>query len=405
MKYIHLAIVLVTTLFLGISAQAQDYIIQTELDPSYDPPISAQIDIQGPVSTGTVTGATDAAFAISEFGSRFDLYTVIETASGNKVYHLATVVVGPYPTCTIDVTTKDTSTTYEHRSRADQRFGIDVTVAGTSDDPEAPESMRKVWVKHILKEYPDGEFTFPATENTSTWRSAKTNNSGAEAGIFITSDQTYSVKTPAISDGMNTALTSLQSTDAEDTNNIFATGEERVEIYVKPPSSDTWHMIMEKTVRVLPQHFAKIVASSDSFENTSFELSPVGSQKEYSYVPQIAAQCTDIYPSSITTFSLYKGTHTNQGELVAGVGTSLLLDDLIRQTSPIALNETDPQSFTLILPEASINALNNNQGITDGPYTVVLEIQTTFAENTYVVYSDFLLKRSIRVNANISTQN
>ena len=151
MKYIHLAAVLFATLFLGISATAQDYIIQTDLNPSNSPPISAQVDIHGPSTTGTITGDTLAAFPISEYGSRFDLYTVIETNSGKQVYHLATTVVGPYPTCSIDVTTMDSSTTYEHRSRADQRFGIDVTVSGTSNDPAAPESMRKIWVKHIMK--------------------------------------------------------------------------------------------------------------------------------------------------------------------------------------------------------------------------------------------------------------
>ncbi|MFC4993068.1 hypothetical protein [Rubritalea tangerina] len=376
-----------------LSAIAEDYITQTDLTPVADGEIAqnAKIDIEGPDGIGSIDGSTPAAFPIGPYGSRFDLYTTIETSSGRRVYHLGSSVVGPYPTASISMTSNDPY--IETRTRADQRFGASVTVSNISADPEAPLSMKQVYVEHLIDEYPVGSYTF-STTNPADWRLAKQNSSGEDAGVFIVKDGTLTITIPDPDDGLGTALTSLDSPNNEngESTEYYQCGEEKVVVYARPSSTSDWVTIAEKKIRVFPLPSAQIIASHDNFA-TTFELN---SNTEYTSVPSIYAVCNELYPTSVTTIRLYKGTLDNLGDLV--VSDLELVDG------------SEPASFNTIQPQDGVLMLNNTEpeivALEDGYYTVELVTVTPFNNGAVerIAWAEFQLKKSLRINANLSSQ-
>lgn len=373
---------------------AENYIIQTDLDPSYDPPLSAKIPIADVESGSTGTGSTPSAFAIGEYGSRYDLYTTLEEASGTKVHHLASTVVGPYPSVTLTATSTDASSS-DLRTRSDELFGFTVTVSGINKEEGAPPSMSKVYLTHNMAYYPDGEFSFGTAG--ATWQTAK----DGSAGIWITEDMTVHVKSSETSS--TEGLTSLLSYD-EDGNlleNDYDTqsGVEQVTVWYNSPVDDDEYILgQQKEVKIFPKSNYYIYGitgdSADVDEEADrYTLSPEGETTDYTDPPKILGLVESTYPSSITQLRLYRGSSNNIGELVTTISASG--GELIEETNLDAKYTAYPIDNSMIL------ALPN---LDPGEYVAIIYEMTPFdSEFQPKVHSDFRITTQISINANINT--
>lgn len=377
------------------AASIKHFIRQTELDPSVFPAYYEDIEVSAPVILDVVQGSTPAKFPISKWGSRFDLYTTVSSESGDELVRVASSVVGPFPTVSINVITEDDGTVNENWTRADKRFGIDVTIDGISSDPNAPATFKKVIVHHIFKEYEEDSYSFEGSVDTDSWSSAKIDGVGNEVNAVYTGNDTYPQKVGE--DGGFTGLHVL-SDDEGSPDSPYAKGEERVIVYVIDADGVTEQPMLEETVRIFPKHFFEIRGSFSGNTNDSFILSPnfdADSDTEnvytkYSGFPDIIASLSDIYPKSVIRMELREGK-LDEDEEISDLGA------VLATTSEITNSTNAPTNNSLIIRSDDIS---DNP---DGFYTAVIVYSTPFSKEQEEVYSGIEVDRSVKVNANIST--
>lgn len=389
------------------ASDAKHFIRQTELDPDVFPSYFEDIEVSAPTTLEEVeSGSTEAAFSISEWGSRFDLYTTVETASGDVLSLVASSVLGPFPTVSIRVNTEDDGTINENWTRADRQFGIDISVDGISSDPAAPDTFKKVIVHHIAKEYADGSYAFAETEDTSTWRSAKLNTAGEEVNGEITGNGTVSMKVSEDDPDSGTSLHVLSSSvnnDDGDPDLDYAKGEEKVIVYVIA-ADGTRNPVLEETVRIFPKHDFKIRGSLGGTDS-QFKLSPDFDSEsdsenvytEYNSFPNVHALLDDIYPTSVISLKVY------EGKLDSSEDTSKLGKE-IASGSQITNSSNEPTSNTITIDSETLKYDPDDNSLNpDGFYTVILEYSTPFSKGKKELYSGFAVQREIKVRANIGT--
>jgi len=379
-----------------IGSAKADYVLVTNLDPAVYPNESLQVELDGIDDIGSFDGSITPDFPIGQYGARYDLVSVIQMEDDDgvfrdKLFPLATTVVGPYPTASFNTSSRDPY--QEFRTRADLRFHVSIDIDGFSTQVDAPSSMKSLYVEHLMCSYPEGQYSF-SPSNPANWVAAK-----SQEGAWATTAGNYVMTNPLPENAggdLTTSLTALPSpddADADEETKLLQSGEERFIVYARPRVDADWVIIAEKKIRVFPTAQAEIQGSFDNFVTDGFELKTddAGDAVLINKIPSLTAVCTGLYPASTTTLRLYKGSQ------------------LIATSSDTIVESSEPKSFNTVVPQDGILRINNTDiiDITDGTYTVKLETTSNIDGGLTEEFApgQFKLMRSIKVRGNISTQN
>lgn len=391
----------VSTLLCGTLSTVQaDYITVYDLDPSTyidgAPQELGRIDLTLVGTVGSFEGSISSVYPISAYGARYILNSIVTVGGEDKVYPIDTTVVGPYPTVVFE--TSSTDPFAEFRTRADERFKVAITCSNFNPEPDAPTSLKQLYVEHLMCEYPDGEYSF-SVANTANWTAAK-----ASFGAYVNEEGRYILTNPAeeFADGDNeTSLTSLPSaakyllaeavTDGNDARADLQRGEERFVVYARPREDAPWVVVTEKTIRVFPGAQTAIRGSFDSFVSDSFQLDKA---KRLTAIPSLTAKCKELYPASTTRLKVYRGDD-DTGELIAW-------------SADAAVESSEPQSFNTLVPQDGVLRIDASDlgDLDDGYYFTQVETTTDIGGGRTEALEGgqiFFIDRKLNVNSNVNS--
>jgi hypothetical protein len=287
------------------------------------------------------TGSAASALLLESSGSLFQLWSVDQTKV--KDYLLDQKLVGAYlPKADVKITTLDPGFTVP-RTRVDQPFTVEITVADLLSGAGLPVAATKVLLEQHIASYPTGSITLdPAVVAANTPASS----------AYITQNGKTILKF---------AASSLKATDP-----TLATGEEHFVVHALADGSITQSQLDSDKVQVFP------VASGS--------ISGLTPNQEYrAQLPTVQLNLTDLYPRSDTYFMLYEGTGVNGS--TGTVVKSFPVDRDRAVSQIISVTELDSK-FTK-----------------DGTYTVALMSTTVYGTELLCPPITFSVKRTISVNA------
>lgn len=330
MKLINLLLALSTVSAFSQSNNYTNFVRQTQQGTGvvWDMPVAA-------------VGAASSALALEASGALFQLWTVQQTPVQD--YLLDQKLVGAYlPTADIKVITLDPNGKVP-RTRVDQPFTVEVTVAGLLSGSGLPLASTEALFEQHIASYPAGQTTLIASQVQS--------NTPLYSGYLSTNGKSV-FKFPA---------SSLKATDP-----TKALGEEHFVVHALSDGSLSQTQIASSFVQVWPVASGQIkgIANNDLIR---FEI------------PKIELLLNDLYPRSDTYLMLYEGSQYN------GVtGTIIKAYPLDRDTSESA-----------VVPVTELDSKLTK----DGTYTLALISQTVYGVELIAPTVTVQVRRSLQVNA------
>lgn len=274
-------------------------------------------------------------------GSLFQLWTINQQTGRDHL--LDQKLVGAYlPKADITITTGDPYPAYP-RTRVDQPFTVEITVAGLLVGPGLPAASTKVLAEQHIASY--------GPSQTSLDPNLVAANTPLASGHLTNNGKTI-LNFPASS------LTAADSTTAR--------GEEHFIVHALADGAIQQTQIASAKVQIWP------VASGAIHGLTH------GGQYRYQ-IPTPKLDMVDLYPRSDTFFMLYEGSSV-------GSGTATII-----KAFPWESNA--PKTVHMDAPEL------NGKIVRDGTYTVALVSTTVFGTELLCNPITFSVRRSIAVNA------
>ena len=328
-------------LALGPMVQGQDFIrqIQTVNNASviYDMPVTSN---EGSITSKPL--AADSAI--------FQLYTTVAgTNNTTTLKKLDEKTVGTFmPQVTVTALSADPY--FPPRTRADQPYGMRITIAGMSNAATVPDYLKKVQVARSYK------LSDPVTY-------AATGAAGTYADSFMFREN-----------GTFTDNAILQRLPA--TRPTKAVGQESFTVYIHPDAGMTQAELAKSTVTIWP------VAEGG--------IQGIDINRIYNDAPQTGSiTLRDLYPKSVTYAQIYRGTQATGKVGLPIPSTVLSYDTHAPQNAQLAISNLGP-----LLGD-------------DGIYTIEVLTITPFNGGApeYLTHVSFNLKRTIRANATITTMD
>ena len=261
--------------------------------------------------------------------STFILYTTVETTENGRttssLKELDRESVGTFvPTGTITFESEDPHS--PPRTRADQPYGVKLTIAGLQSSAEAPTYAKQVEVSRSYRLY-DADTYAPSTDEADQGEYADTFEF-KHNGIYH--DEAISQRLPGDSP-------------------TLATGEETVTIRLDPSAPVQSSKIESGTIQIWPVASAGIIGLEEG--------------KKYAKIPNDATLVLDkIYPESITYAQIYKGSRA-----FGTVGTPV-------PSSVISYGGTDAEPT--MVPQKALLSLSDLSTFFDKDGTYTMEILT-----------------------------
>ncbi len=287
-------------------------------------------------------GTAPSALAHESGGSLFQLWTIAQTTA--KDYLLDQKLVGAYlPKADIKITTLDPYS-FVPRTRVDQPFSVEISVAGLLTGIGLPDAATKVLLEQHIQSYAAGQ--------TSLVSTAVAANIPLASG-YISQNGSTVLKFPASS------LTASDPTKAS--------GEEHFIVHALSDGTITQSQIASAHVQVWP------VASG--------AITGITPGQQYRYqLPAVQLNLDDLYPRSDTYLMLYESSSVNgvQGTVVKAFPW-----------------DSNASKTTILDATAELSAAITK----DGSYTVALVSETVYDTVLLCAPIPFSVKRTIAVNA------
>ncbi len=330
MKIFSLFLALTAVSAFGQSSNFSNFVRQTQQGTGvvWDMPVAA-------------VGAASSALALDASGALFQLWTIQQ--SPVQDYLLDQKLVGAYlPTADIKVITLDPNGKVP-RTRVDQPFTVEVSVAGLLTGSGLPLASTQVLFEQHIASYPTGQTTLLASQVQS--------NTPLYSGYLASNGKTI-FKFPA---------SSLKATDP-----TKALGEEHFVVHALSDGTLSQTQIASNFVQVWPVASGQIkgIANSDLIR---FEI------------PKIEILLNDLYPRSDTYLMLYEG---NQYNGVTGT---------IVKAYPVDRDTTT----STVIPVTELDSKLTK----DGTYTLAIVSQTVYGLELIAPTVTIQVRRSLQVNA------
>ena len=292
------------------------------------------------------TGAQQSGLAVESGGARFELWTV--KASPLTSYLLDTKFVGAYiPVSSVTIRSEDPYSTIP-RTRADRPFWVDITVSGLSSVTTAPDAAKKIQLLRHVQSYGEGGIGL--------------NLNRTQATLLTTSYLTANG-----SQTLSYAVTSVPGTDLTKLR-----GEERFSAFSLADTLSPQSQLASQYIQIWPVAAGTIAGIA---ENELIRTK----------MPSVTLNVQDVYPSSTIYAQVY------QGSPALGVEGA-------RLSAQWRNSENYPQNKTLVLSSDDLDSPVR----ADGTWTLELLTDTPFGI-TRLAKVSFTLKRSIKVNASVTT--
>jgi hypothetical protein len=291
------------------------------------------------------TGNKQSALTIPLGGTRFELWTVLNTPQTS--YLLDTRTVGAYmPGGEVVIRSEDPYTEIP-RTRADRPFFVDVTVRGLLDGGNDPESAKSVTLTRHVQSYGitgDGS-AIDRTQATLLSQALVTSNA--------TQTLTYT-------------LTAVPGADRSKVR-----GEERFSLFGKVSDSQPQSQIASRYIQIWPVANGTIsgIAANDVIR---FKM------------PDLTVVLHDLYPSSTTYTQVYKG------EARLGVEGTRIPD------ASVVANYTVPVNTTLSIKD--YDTLLDE----DGVWTIEVLTETPFGIDR-LAHVSFKIDRTMELHGTFTT--
>lgn len=322
----------------GLAAQTTGF---TNFIRQVQAPSGVQLDV-----SVAATGAQQSSLAVESGGARFELWTVKSSPLTN--YLLDTKFVGAYiPVASVNIRSGDPYPTIP-RTRADQKFWVDVGVGGMTEDLSAPDAAKKVQLLRHVQSY-------------------------GTTGIGLNLDRTQATLLTTsylTSNGTQTFEYALTSVPGADRSKVR--GEERFTVFSLADTLSPQSQLASKYIQVWP------VATGDIG-------GIVEGQLIRTKMPSLTCNVTDVYPGGTIYTQVYQG-----GAVLGTVGD--------RPSAQWRNSENYPQNKTLTLSSDDLDSPLRG----DGTWTLELLTETPFGIDRLAKVT-FTLKRSIKVNAAVTT--
>lgn len=330
MKIFSLFLALTAVSAFGQSSNFSNFVRQTQQGTGvvWDMPVAA-------------VGAASSALALDASGALFQLWTIQQ--SPVQDYLLDQKLVGAYlPTADIKVITLDPNGKVP-RTRVDQPFTVEVSVAGLLTGSGLPLASTQVLFEQHIASYPTGQTTLLASQVQS--------NTPLYSGYLASNGKTV-FRFPA---------SSLTATDP-----TKALGEEHFVVHALSDGTLSQTQIASNFVQVWPVASGQIkgIANSDLIR---FEI------------PKIEILLNDLYPRSDTYLMLYEG---NQYNGVTGT---------IVKAYPVDRDTTT----STVIPVTELDSKLTK----DGTYTLAIVSQTVYGLELIAPTVTIQVRRSLQVNA------
>ena len=321
--------------------------------------------VQLPQPQGTIrdtsvvaNGSDTSALAIDPDGARFELWT-IKSTNPPQEFLLAEQYVGTYvPQAIVTITTADPYLELP-RTRADQPFTVNVTLAGLLSSAGAPAASKAVDFLHHVQTYGTNGTGVGINRSLATLLGTTEMNQNSP----INAPFTYSF--------------TVNQVPGADRSKVR--GEERFTIMSKEDIQGANYNV---PAQVLSSRFVQIWPVADGAiagitDNQLIRFS----------LPNVTLTVNDAYPDSATYAQVYKGAPAlgTQGTVVPG--------------SSRVVKDTIPQSLTMVLED--YDAVFDAGG--DGQWTMELLTSTPFGIDR-LAYVTFMLDRTIQFNGSVTTQ-
>lgn len=286
-------------------------------------------------------GAGNSALLLETGGSLFQLWTINQNVGQD--YLLDQKLVGAYlPKADLKIITLDPNGSVP-RTRVDQPFTVEITVANLLSGPNLPVASTKVLLEQHIQSYTSGQ--------TSLDPNVVASNKPLYSSYISQNGKTV----------LKFAASSLTGSDP-----TKVSGEEHFVVHALPDGEIVQTQIASAKMQVWP------VASG--------AISGLKSGEEYRYqLPIVQLNLVDLYPRSDTFFMLYEGTSVNSSN-----GTII---------KAYPWDSSAPKSTSMDASEVT------EKIIKDGTYTVALMSTTVFGTELLCPPITFSVKRSISVNA------
>jgi hypothetical protein len=321
--------------------------------------------VQLPQPQGTIrdtsvvpSGSDTSALAIDPDGARFELWTILSTNPPQE-FLLAEQYVGTYvPQAIVTITTSDPYLEIP-RTRADQPFTVNVSLAGLLSGAGDPVASKTVDFEHHVQSYGAGG-TGVGIDRTQAhlWGTTEMNQNSPTNAPF-----TYSF--------------TVNQVPGADRSKVR--GEERFTIMSKEDIQGANYNV---PAQVLSSRFVQIwpVADGSIAGITNDQLIRFS-------LPNVTLTVNDAYPDSATYAQVYKGAPAlgTQGTVIPG--------------SSKVVKDTAPQNLTMVLED--YDAVFDAGG--DGQWTMELLTSTPFGIDR-LAYVTFNLDRTIQFNGSVTTQ-
>lgn len=358
----------------------EDFVRQTDLDTN----VTVDTYIDGPDGVGEEDGDFFGALPVGPKGLHYELYG-LGLGDDTNLYLLdETITSAHIPSALLNVSSDDPYTT-AIRTRADVGYDAQFIISGIQSGDDAPDSSKYLYFERLVAEYPEGEERLPID--------------GVEG------DQLRVVESFFINGNGASAVTSLlPSLDMriDDEGNAEAytqKGEERIRIYALPNENLDWYVLSEEKVYIWPLAEADILVSSTGVAEDAVELSGEDEEgneviQELTYIPTLHVSASDLYPSSISSLRIYKGTQNDTPTSAQSISNDMVTGEYELS----AYDTVVPQTMTTIVSSSVLEAI-----VAPGEtYTVELITTTPFATNEIVTWITFKLpENQIKINASI----
>jgi hypothetical protein len=315
---------------------------------------------QGPIRDVAVTasGSAQSALAIDPDGARFELWTIKSTTPPEE-FLLAEQYVGTYvPQAVVTILTGDPYLELP-RTRADQPYTVNVTIAGLLSDAGAPAASKLVDFQHHVQSY--------GTNGTGV------GNNRTLATLLGTTEinQNSPVNEPF------TYSFTVNQVPGADRSKVR--GEERFTVMSKediqgPEYQVPAQVLASRFVQIWPVADGSIAGITDN-QLIRFSL------------PNVTLVVNEAYPDSATYAQVYKGAPALGTEGIVVPGSSRVVKDTV------------PQNLTMVLED--YDSVFDAGG--DGQWTMELLTSTPFGIDR-LAYVTFNLDRTIQFNGSVTTQ-
>jgi hypothetical protein len=320
--------------------------------------------VQLPQPAGTIRdeavsakGSTQSPLAIDPDGARFELWTIKNTNPPQE-FLLAEQYVGTYvPQALVTIWTADPYTEIP-RTRADQPFMVNVTIAGLLSTAGAPVAAQAVDFQHHVQSY--------GVNGT---------------GVGINRTQATLLGTSEINQNspLNEPFTySFTVNQVPGVDRAKVRGEERFTILSKDDNQGPDYHV---PAQILASRFIQVWPVADG------SIAGISNNQLIRFaLPRVTLTVNDAYPDSDTYAQVYKG------------GPALGTEGVIVPGSSKVIKDTIPQNLSLVLED--YDAVFDEGG--DGQWTMELLTSTPFGIDR-LAYVTFFLDRTIQMNGSVTT--